>query len=145
MDYKELPVYQKARLLVKGIDALVKKFPNTPQAWTVSKQLFASATSIGANIAEGRGRHIGKEYEMFLYYAQGSANEADHWLHTCKDCQLGADAKMDALINLNIEVRKLLSATLTSLQRNIAQHGSKTLKEEGIEYLTEDPDLPPDF
>ncbi len=145
MDYKDLPVYQKARLLVKGVDALIKKFPNTPQAWTISRQLFGSATSIGANIAEGRGRHVGKEYEQFLYYAQGSCNETDHWLNTCKDCQLGSESELNALINLNIEVRKLLAATLNSLQRNMAQSGHKNLKEEGLEYLINENDSSTEF
>ena len=63
MNYRELPVYRKARKLVIGVDRLLTYFPNTPQAWIVSKQLFDAATSIGANIAEGRGRHMGKEVE----------------------------------------------------------------------------------
>jgi four helix bundle protein len=65
--YWELPVYQKARKLVIGVDRLINQLPNKPQAWVISQQLFDATTSIGANIAEGRGRHIGKEYERFLY------------------------------------------------------------------------------
>ena len=67
MFYWELPVYQKARKLVIGIDRLINQLPNKPQAWVISQQLFDATTSIGANIAEGRGRHIGKEYKRFLY------------------------------------------------------------------------------
>jgi len=133
-DYKELPVYKKARELVVGVDRLIKLLPNTPQAREVSRQLFAAATSIGANIAEGHGRHIGKEYERFLYYAQGSANEVDHWLHVMKDCRLGPPKLVDRLIALNVEILKLLSATLSTLRRKRMEG---MIKEEMAEYEAE--------
>ena len=136
MNYKELPVYKKARELVIGVDRLIKLLPNTPQAREVSRQLFAAATSIGANIAEGHGRHIGKEYERFLYYAQGSANEVDHWLHVMKDCRLGPSELIDELIALNVEILKLLSTTLSTLRRKRMEG---MIKEEMAEYEAEYP------
>jgi four helix bundle protein len=45
------------------------------QAQEISRQLLRSAMSIGANIAEGHGRHEGAEYIHYLIIAQGSANE----------------------------------------------------------------------
>ena len=134
MNYKELLLYKKARELVIGVDPLITVLPNKPQAWAVSRQLFGAATSIGANIAEGRGRHIGKEYQRFLYYAQGSANEVDHWLHVMKDCRLGPPKLVDDLILLNVEVLRLLSATLSTLRREL---GQSTVREEGAGYDTE--------
>jgi four helix bundle protein len=137
MFYWELPVYQKARELVIGVDRLINQLPNKPQAWVISQQLFDAATSIGANIAEGRGRHTGKEYERFLYYAQGSANEVDHWLRTMKDCSIGPLAEVERLQALNVEVLKLLSATMSSLRRKRLQDDAKALREEDIEYEME--------
>lgn len=137
MFYWELPVYQKARELVRGVDRLINRLPNKPQAWVISQQLFDAATSIGANIAEGRGRHIGKEYERFLYYAQGSANEVDHWLRTMKDCSIGPLAEVERLQALNVEVLKLLSATMSSLRRKRLQDDTKALREENVEYEME--------
>jgi four helix bundle protein len=134
MFYWELPVYQKARELVIGVDRLIKQLPNRPQTWVISRQLFDATTSIGANIAEGRGRHIGKEYERFLYYAQGSANEVDHWLRTMKDCSIGSLAELERLQALNVEVLKLLSATMSSLRRRRLQADAKTIREESVEY-----------
>ena len=131
-----MPVYKKARELVIGVDRLIKLLPNTPQAREVSRQLFAAATSIGANIAEGHGRHIGKEYERFLYYAQGSANEVDHWLHVMKDCRLGPPKLVDELIALNVEILKLLSTTLSTLRRKRMEG---MIKEEMAEYEAEYP------
>jgi four helix bundle protein len=88
-NYQELIFYQKARHVVKIVDTLVKNWPRTMQAQEISRQLFRSATSVGAKIAEGHGRHQGTEYVHYLIIAQGSANETEHWLHTAQDCGLG--------------------------------------------------------
>jgi four helix bundle protein len=117
MDYRNLVFYQKARQVVKGVSAEIKKWPRTARAEAISKQLFRSATSIGASIAEGHGRHQGPEYIHFLYIAQGSANEVDHWLNTALDCGIGDSTVLHQLIIVNNETRKMLKATLDSLHK----------------------------
>ena len=77
-NYQELIFYQKARQVAKAVDGLIKIWPSTMQAQEISRQLFRSATSVGANIAEGHGRHQGTEYIHYLIIAQGSANETEH-------------------------------------------------------------------
>ena len=69
-NYQDLIFYQKARHVVKAIDALIKSWHKTMQAQEISRQLFRSAASIGANIAEGHGRHQGAEYVHYLIIAQ---------------------------------------------------------------------------
>ena len=116
-NYQELMFYQKARQVVKGVDALVKRCPKTiMQAREISRQLFRSATSVGANIAEGHGRHQGTEYIHYLIIAQGSANETEHRLHTAKDCGLGPNEKIDEIVRLNMEVARMITATITTLR-----------------------------
>ena len=91
--YQELLFYQKAREVVKKVNTLIKDWPKTMQAQEISRQLFRAATSVGANIAEGHGRHQGAEYIHFLIIAQASANESEHWLNTAQDCRLGPAAE----------------------------------------------------
>ena len=117
MDYSELTFYQKARLVIRRLNEEIKTWPNTLQSLSISRQLFRAATSIGANIAEGHGRHAGPEYIHFLVIARGSANEVDHWLNTAIDCQIGNKQNLHALIDLNNETRKMLSATINTLQK----------------------------
>jgi four helix bundle protein len=114
--YRDLVFYQKGQDVVKGVNKLVKPWPKTMQAQEISGQLFRAATSLGANIAEGHGRHQGREYIHYLIVAQGSANEVDHWLHTALDCGLGLEAEVQQLIGLNNEVRKMLNATISTLK-----------------------------
>jgi len=133
-DYKELLFYQKAQQVVVGVDALVKGLPKTMQAQEISRQLFRSSTSIGANIAEGHGRHEGAEYIHFLIIAQGSANETDHWLNTILDISLSQREKIQALIEINNEVRRMLTATINTLK---AKRDGQKIREESSPYAIE--------
>ena len=124
-DYKVLGFYQKAREVTKGVDAAIKTWPRTMQAQELSRQLFRAAASVGANIAEGHGRHTGPEYIHFLLIAQGSANEVDHWLNIALDCKLGVPDTLKGLLRLNDETRKMLHTTLDSLQKGQIQKSAR--------------------
>jgi four helix bundle protein len=140
-DYKELGFYQKAREVARGIDAIVKSWPRSMQAQEVSRQLFRASTSVGANIAEGHGRHTGREYIHFLLIAQGSANEVDHWLTTALDCNLGAPDPVRRLIQLNNETRKMLYSSLKTLQN---KQNVKSIREGHSRYVSYNDNLEDD-
>ena len=105
------------------------------QAQEISRQLFRSASSVGANIAEGHGRYEGNEYVRYLVIAQASANETDHWLNTALDIGLGPEETIQSLIALNLEVRKMLSASIKTIRNKST---SKSLRDEQGEYATEE-------
>src|SRR5574338_1294662 len=115
-NYQDLIFYQKARQAVKRIDELIKNWPKTMHSQEISRQLFRSATSVGANIAEGHGRHQGTEYIHFLIIAQGSANETEHWLNTALDCGLGSKDRIDEILKLNNETIRMLANTISSIR-----------------------------
>ena len=116
MDYRELGFFQKARQVTQAINEVLRTWPISMQAQEIARQLFRASTSIGANIAEGHGRHIGQEYIHFLVIAQGSANEVDFWLNTAVDCGIGNSENIKQILALNIETRKMLSGAITSLR-----------------------------
>ena len=129
-NYQELIFYQKARQVAKAVDGLIKSWPRTMQAQEISRQLFRSATSVGANIAEGHGRHQGTEYIHYLIIAQGSANETEHWLHTAEDCGLGFNEKIDETLRLNNEVVRMITSTVNTIREK-----KKQITEEKADYL----------
>lgn len=133
-NYQELIFYQKARQVVKGVDALVKSWPKTMQAQEISRQLFRSATSVGANIAEGHGRHQGIEYVHYLIIAQGSANETEHWLHAAQDCGLGPHEKIAEILRPNNEVVRMITSSISTIR---SKQGSKGVRENNADYLTD--------
>ena len=127
MDYRELKFYQKAQEVVKGVNIEIKNWPKTMQSVEISQQLFRAAVSVGSNIAEGHGRHEGREYIHFLTISQGSANEIDHWLNTALICGIGSGNEIRELLALNNETRKMLTATLNTLTSHLSV---KTVREE---------------
>ena len=133
-NYQELIFYQKARQVVKGVDALVKSWPKTMQAQEISRQLFRSATSVGANIAEGHGRHQGAEYIHYLIIAQASANETEHWLHTAQDCALGNPEKVDEILHLNNEVLRMITSAISTIR---SRQRPKGVREGNADYITD--------
>ena len=131
MDYRGLAFYRKSPEVVRGVSALSEHLPRSVQAREISRQLFRASSSVGANIAEGHGRHAGQEYIHYLIIARGSANEVDHWLHTALDCKLGDPQNIQDLITLNNETRKMLTSTINTLRR---QQSGKSLRETLIPY-----------
>jgi len=70
-----------------------------------------------------------------LVIAQASANETNHWLNTALEVGLGPKEEIEALIALNLEVRKMLSATIKTIRR---KNTSKSIRDEQDEYGTEE-------
>jgi four helix bundle protein len=118
MNYKELIVWQKAHAATLKTIKAVESIKRTYASDIIIRQLLRAVTSIGANIAEGYGRHEGKEYARFLQIAFGSSNEVDNWLTVLKDTGLMRNEVALELINDNIEILKMLTAMIKKIKDN---------------------------
>jgi four helix bundle protein len=118
MKYKDLIIWQKSHALTLETINALKLVNRSFVSDVIVKQLLRSVTSIGANIAEGYGRHEGKEYTRFLEYAYGSSNETDNWFLVLKDTGLLPPEKTQELIRDNEEVVKMLVATIKKIRGN---------------------------
>ncbi len=70
-----------------------------------------SVISIPSNIAEGRGRNSDKEFIRFLQIALGSIYELQTQLELA--FELGYTNSIENLINLSIEIEKMLNSLIT--------------------------------
>jgi len=85
---------------------------------TVGKQIVRSADSIGANIAEGTGRHNFQDNRRFVKIARGSLNETQHFLRRAFKRNLLASADVKKLKPLVDNLAPQLNSYLKSIGRD---------------------------
>ena len=78
-NFENLRVYKLAEDLADEIWNIVLRWDRFARD-TIGKQIVRSADSIGANIAEGTGRHDYQDNRRFVKIARGSLNETQHFL-----------------------------------------------------------------
>ena len=112
--HRDLIVWQKAMDLVEEVYRLASRLP-AHEAYRLVAQLTKAATSVPANIAEGRARSSRKEYAWFVSVAKGSLMETDTFLAIGQRLgYLNAD-QLTTAIDLIGEVSKMLTALRSRL------------------------------
>ena len=86
--------------------------------WSVGLQMVRTADSVGANIAEGAGRHALADHRRFLFVARGSACELQHWIERARARSL---ALPGGVMEEAVEVGRMLNGLI----RNLPDHGAK--------------------
>lgn len=115
-NFKELKVWQKARLLVVEVYKLTAKFPSSEKFSLVS-QVNRAVVSISSNIAEGAGRNTDKDFAHFLDIAMGSSFEIESQLMNAKDLNFITDKDLqNILLQLN-EIQKMLVGFQKTLRK----------------------------
>jgi four helix bundle protein len=108
-DFKHLKVWSKTHQLTLAIYESTRRFPND-ETYGLTSQMRRSASSIGANIAEGCGRRSDAEMKRFLQIPRGSASELEYHLLLARDLgflNLEEFGNLDAKV---LEVQRMLAA-----------------------------------
>lgn len=114
--YQDLEVWKKAIKLVKIAYDLASAFPKTEQFGLIS-QIQRSATSIPANIAEGRCRSSRKEFSFFLRIAAGSLAELETHFFVAMELEYLNATTAQEFFDHASEVGRMLNGLLKSLQQ----------------------------
>ncbi len=123
--YKNLIAYQKAKLLtVEAINYFSRQRLDRTSEILVN-QFIRSISSIGANIAEGYGRHYQKSYRQFMAIARGSSFESDYWLDIMFEIKKFDDETINDFIERNTELIKLLTTMLKNLDNKLKDKTQK--------------------
>lgn len=72
-------------------------------------QLIRSATSIGANVVEGKAGSSKKDWKNFYVIALKSANETKYWLCLIRDTMDVSKTKIEVLIKETDEISKIIA------------------------------------
>ena len=117
--YRNLIVWQKAKLLVRLVYAEVKRLP-AEERYALGDQIRRAVVSIPSNIAEGAGRASNRDYGHFLSIARGSLYETINQLEIAQD--LGYATLTEEIETLAAEVGRML----TSLMKKYSIHSTTT-------------------
>ncbi len=117
-NYKELKIWQKARLLVKSCYALTVTMPKEEKFGLIS-QIQRAAVSIPSNIAEGSGKSSSKDFCRYLEIAISSAFELETLILLASDLKFIEDEKSNTICANIREIQKMIySFKNTILEKN---------------------------
>lgn len=113
--YRDLTVWQRAMEMTVKVYEATAGFPRE-EVYGLSSQLRRASVSVASNIAEGRGRISPGEFKQFLGTAQGSNFEVQTQLEVGRRLGLGSEASLNQAVKMSVEVGKMLSSLIASLQ-----------------------------
>jgi four helix bundle protein len=137
-DFKKLQVWQKAHALTLGVDRASKRIRGSQYA-SLRNQIFRAASSIPANIAEGRRQKSQKDFGTFLSIALNSSSELEYHLILARDTKNIPENEFISLVGQTITVRKMLYALL----KRVAEPESASTTRNEFDQSPERPAAPP--
>ena len=114
--FKELIVWQKARVLVREIYLLTKSFP-AEERFELTSQIRRAAISIPSNVAEGSGRGSNKEFKRFLDIALSSAFELETQIILASDLGYVTEGMFNNINDMIQEVQRMIVGFQKSLKQ----------------------------
>jgi four helix bundle protein len=114
--WKDLLVWQKSHLLVLEVYMLTSHFPDS-EKFGLIQQVRRSATSVPANIVEGKSKKTDKEFLAYLFNSRGSLEETRYHLLLAKDLCYLDNNKYQFIEALSAEVSFLLNSLINSISK----------------------------
>lgn len=87
--------------------------------FTLSKQIFRSGTSIGANVEEASQAQSKADFIHKLSIAQKECAETHYWLRLLRDSQYLTEKQVDSLLEDCEELQKLLTSSIKTAKKSI--------------------------
>jgi four helix bundle protein len=110
-NFRELKVWQKARVLARAIYIQTGVFPRE-EVFGLTRQMRRAAISIVSNIAEGNGRYARPEQRKFLMMARGSAFELEAQVIIAGDLECLEREAAEQLVDQTTEISKMINGLL---------------------------------
>jgi four helix bundle protein len=114
--WKDLIVWQKAHDFVLGVYVLTNTFPER-ERFGLCQQLRRSASSVAANIVEGKSKNTDKEFAAYLYNSRGSLEETRYHLLLSRDLNYMNLEQYEELEKKAAEISFLLNKLIQSLKK----------------------------
>ena len=115
-NFRELKVWQKARVHTKNSYAILKKFPQE-ELYGLTSQIKRATISITSNIAEGSGRNTDADFSRFLDIALGSCFEVDSQYILALDLGFVNEADYQEINSEITEIERMLIGLINSIRK----------------------------
>ena len=114
-DFKTLKVWKKSHNLTLSLYRSTAVFPKE-EIYALTSQIRRAASSVGANIAEGCGRHGDADFARFLQIAMGSASELQYHLLLAHDLGFLSPSEFSGFDRETSEVKQMLATLIGKLR-----------------------------
>ena len=121
--YRDLDIWQRSMNIAEMAYRLTRKFP-PEERYNMVSQIRRSADSIPANIAEGWGRKMSKEFIHYLRIASGSLRELETHLLLSERCDMVCLTDIKPILTET----EILSKQIWSLQYQLQTRNNKVAK-----------------
>ena len=115
--YRQLEVWQKAVALVTEIYQITRSFPRE-ELYGLTSQVRRAAVWIPANIAEGWGRNMTRDYVQFLRVARGSLLELETHLVIATNLKFTEAITLQRSVEQTQEINRILNGLIRSLEHS---------------------------
>ena len=115
--HRELRVWQKAMDLAVLVYELSARFPSK-ETYRLVAQITKSASSVPANIAEGKGRATPRDFANFVAIAKGSLMETETYVTLSTRLGYASQAEIQPVLDLITEISKMLTVLRSRLVEN---------------------------
>lgn len=112
--YRQLLVWQKARLLVKHVYLVMDAMPKE-ECYGLTGQIKRAVISIPSNIAEGSSRRATPEFIRFINMATGSLAELETQLMLAQDLGFIERNNVSELLSETDEISRMLQGLYNAL------------------------------
>ena len=117
-DFYDLDAWKISHKLAIGIYQITKNFP-PDEKYSLVDQLRRSASSVGANLAEGYGRYHYKDKQRFYYLSQGSIKEVQNFLILAKDLKYIDEIQYKMHWDCSKDAERLINGLIKSIGNRI--------------------------
>jgi len=114
-------ILQKSTLFATRITNMCQYLQKHKKEFNISKQVARLGTSIGANASEAYCASSKKDFVAKFYISFKECEETLFWLNVLKDTKFITEPKFNSINSDCKELIKLISSTIKTSKRNMAQ------------------------
>jgi four helix bundle protein len=118
---KESPMKIKSAAFADRIVKMSRYLADSQQELIISKQIYRSGTSIGANISEAIFAASKRDMLSKMQISIKECSETLYWLDRLKKAEFITDKQFDSMQNDCLEIGRILSAAIKTTKINLGQ------------------------